>query len=136
MPERTIEAYLDLPYHIEIVRDDSGEQPGWMARVLEFPGCLTQAENFEDLGQLVREAMRGWIEIGLEDGQPIPEPFTDEEYSGKFVVRVPRSLHRQLVEAAKQDGVSLNAFVNVVLAKAVGPQTLPSRQRAPVRGRV
>ena len=80
--------------------------------------------------------MRGWIEIGLEEGQPIPEPFTAEAYSGKFVVRVPRSLHRQLVEAAKQEGVSLNAYVNVVLAKAVGAQTPLPPQRSPLRGRV
>ena len=107
-----------------------------MARVVEFPGCLTQAESFEELGPMIREVMRGWIEVGLEDGQPIPLPFSDEEYSGKFVVRVPRSLHRQLVEAAKQDGVSLNAYVNVVLAQAVGAQRPAATPRSPVRGRV
>jgi predicted HicB family RNase H-like nuclease len=33
---------------------------------------------------------------------------------------VPRSLHRDLARAAKQEGVSLNQFVNVALARAVG----------------
>ena len=49
--------------------------------------------------------------------QPLPP---EEDYSGKFVVRVPRSLHRDLVETAEQEGVSLNQYINVVLARAVG----------------
>jgi len=69
--------------------------------------------------------MAGWLEISLEDGNPIPEPAPDEDYSGKFVARLPRSLHRQLVETAEREGVSLNQFVNVALARAV-ERTNPS----------
>lgn len=130
MTKRTVEDYLSLPYHIEVVYDDSGMEPGWVARVLELPGCMTQADTFEALGPMIQDAMHGWIEIGLEDGYAIPEPFTDEAYSGKFVVRVPRSLHRQLAEAAERDGVSLNTFINVVLAKAIGE---PDLRKAPGR---
>jgi antitoxin HicB len=118
--KRTVEDYLALPYHIEVVYDTSGAAPGWFARVLELPGCMTQAGSFEALGPMIQDAMRGWIEIGLEDGQPIPEPAPDAEFSGKFVLRVPRSLHRQLAEAAEREGVSLNTYIGVVCAKAVG----------------
>lgn len=114
-----IEDYLSLPYHIEVVYDDSGGEPGWFARVLEFPGCMAQGRTFEDLGELIQDSMYAWIEVVLEDGETIPEPFADQSYSGKFVVRLPRSLHRQLAEAAQRDGVSLNAYVNVALAQAV-----------------
>lgn len=38
----------------------------------------------------------------------------------KIVMRLPKLLHREMVEAADRDGVSLNAFVNVALAKSVG----------------
>ncbi len=41
-------------------------------------------------------------------------------FSGKFVVRVPKSLHRKLSELAEQDGVSLNQWINTALAEAVG----------------
>ncbi len=41
-------------------------------------------------------------------------------FSGKFVVRVPKSLHRKLSELAEQEGVSLNQWINTVLAEAVG----------------
>ena len=46
---------------------------------------------------MIRDAMRGWLEVALEDGIPVPEPRPLEAYSGKFVARVPRSLHRDLV---------------------------------------
>ena len=116
----TLEEYLALPYTIEIYRDDTDGATAYVARVTELPGCLTQADSFEELEEMIQDAMRAWIETALEDGQAVPEPRTNEQFSGKFVVRVPRSLHRQLVEAAEHDGVSLNMFVNVALAQTVG----------------
>jgi antitoxin HicB len=41
-------------------------------------------------------------------------------FSGKFIVRIPRSLHRDLVRRAAEEGVSLNQFATVALARAVG----------------
>jgi antitoxin HicB len=93
--------------------------------VAKLPGCLTQADTFEELGEMIEDAMRGWIEIALEDGTPVPEPRPDEAYSGKFVVRVPKSLHRRLVETAEAEGVSLNQYINVALMGAVSSQYAP-----------
>ncbi len=130
MPPRTVDDYLKLPYAIEVVYDQSDDHPGWFARVVELPGCMTQADTFAELESMIEDAMRGWIEAGLEDGQPIPEPRPAESYSGKFVVRLPRSLHRQLAEAAERDGVSLNAYVSVALGRAVGLTPAPAPEDA------
>jgi antitoxin HicB len=81
---------------------------------------MTQADSFAELEEMIKDAMRVWIESALEDGQPVPEPRSTGAFSGKFVVRVPRSMHRQLVTAAARDGVSLNTYVNVALAQMVG----------------
>lgn len=127
MVTRTLEEYLTLPYHIEVIRDNDDENPGWVACVAELPGCITQGDTFEELGEMLEDAMRGWIGVALEDGDPVPEPKPDEGYSGKFVVRVQRSLHRHLAEAAEREGVSLNQFINVALGIAVGrASTSPS----------
>jgi antitoxin HicB len=64
--------------------------------------------------------MTAWIETALEDGQTIPLPRSIEDYSGRFVVRIPKSLHQELVEMAEREGVSLNTLVNVALGKTVG----------------
>jgi antitoxin HicB len=128
---RTADDYLRLPYTIEVIRDESDGLPGYVARVVELPGCLTQADDFEELGEMVEEAMRLWIETALEDDQVIPQPRSITQHSGKFLVRVPRSLHRQLVEAAERDGVSLNNLVNVILARAMGERARPASASQP-----
>jgi len=121
MSEKNLEYYLSLPYTIEVIPDkDEDGQVTLFARVVELPGCMTEADDFTELGEMIEDAKLSWLETALEDGQPIPEPRPIEGYSGKFVVRVPKSLHRELAEAAERDGVSLNTFVNVALGRAIG----------------
>ena len=115
--DKTAEYYRDLPYTIEL-RQDAEE--GWFVSVRELPGCMSQGDTAEEAIQMIQDAMMGWIEVALEDGDPIPEPRPLEDYSGKFVVRVPRSLHRDLVEEAEREDVSLNQYINVALARAIG----------------
>ncbi|MBE2240350.1 MAG: type II toxin-antitoxin system HicB family antitoxin [Caldilineaceae bacterium] len=109
--------YLSLPYTIELVRENEG---AWFARVAELPGCMTEGDSAEDAATLVQDALAGWIELALEDGRVIPEPKRQDEFSGKFVVRVSKSLHRDLVDAAAKEQVSLNQFIATELARAVG----------------
>ncbi len=115
-----IEEYLKKPYTIEVIRDTNEENPGWVARVVELPGCYTQSDTFDELEEMIEDAMRGWLEVALEDGLPIPEPRAYQEYSGKFIVRLTKSLHQQLVEQAGREGISLNQYVSTELAKVVG----------------
>ena len=114
--EQRIEKYLKLPYTIELIKEPDDDYSGWVARVVEFPGCITQADTIEELPEMIEDAMRGWISVALEDGDEVPLPRLSKEYSGKFVTRVPKTLHRCLVEEAESEGVSLNAYINMVLA--------------------
>jgi antitoxin HicB len=51
---------------------------------------------------------------------PVPEPGSGGSYSGKFIQRVPRSIHARLVMRAKQEGVSMNSLVTSILAESLG----------------
>lgn len=134
MTTRAVDEYLALPYTIEVVRDDSDGEVGYVAKVVELPGCFTQADSFEELGEMIEDAMRAWIETAIEDGQPIPEPRPVEAYSGKFVVRLPRSLHRELAQAAEREGVSLNALISNALAHFLGASSKnPSNESQTMR---
>jgi antitoxin HicB len=115
--EKTVDYYMNLPYTIELRRDS---EEGWFVCVKELRGCMSQGDTAEEALAMIQDAMSAWLEVALEDGLPVPEPRSDEDYSGKFVVRVPRSLHRELVEMADREGVSLNQYINVVLAHSVG----------------
>ena len=57
-------------------------------------------------------------------------------YSGRLLLRMPRTLHEELARAADRDGVSLNQFITGVLASAVdwkheGAGTTPARGTRP-----
>lgn len=118
---RRIEEYLELPYTLVVVHDvDEEGNAGWVAEVEELPGCVSQGTSPEEAVERVREAMRDWIAVALEDGVEIPEPHGDIDYSGRFLVRVPASLHADLARSADREGVSLNQFVTSALAGAVG----------------
>lgn len=114
--KKDLDYYLKLPYTIELIPDS---EQGWFVRIKELRGCMSQGDTIEEAYEMIQDAMRGWLEVAIEDNILIPEPAPDEDYSGKFVVRLPRSLHRQLVETAEREGVSLNQFVNVALARAI-----------------
>ncbi len=110
-----LERYLALPYTRELVPEDDGT---WYARVLELPGCMTVGETQAEALANLDDAMATWIEAKLEDRESIPEPAGN--FSGRFVVRVPKTLHRDLVKAANRNGISLNQFIATTLAQAVG----------------
>jgi predicted HicB family RNase H-like nuclease len=46
----------------------------------------------------------------------VPEPISRRRYSGKFMVRVPPEVHRQLGIEAAEDDVSLNGLVSTRLS--------------------
>ena len=122
MSTMKLEDYLELPYTIEVLKDEGENYSGWFARVVELPGCMTQADTFAELSEMIEEAMALWIETALEDGETIPLPRSVDDFSGRFVIRIPKSLHKELVEMAEREGVSLNTYVNVALGKTIGQE--------------
>ncbi len=105
-----IKEYMKLPYTIILrhITDESGEY--YFATVQEFEGCMSDGATPEEAYRNIQEAMEGWIETKLEHGFPIPLPVDPEKFSGKFVVRVPKTLHAHLVFEAEKEGVSLNQY--------------------------
>ena len=62
----------------------------------------------DELYESLNEAMEGYLEVKLENHLPIPIPEDAEDYSGKFVVRIPKTLHKRLAVEANKEGISLN----------------------------
>ena len=109
--------YLELPYHIVIrhITDESGSY--YFATVQELDGCMSHGDTHEEAFQNIREAMSGWIEAKIENGFPVPTPADDGGYSGRFVLRLPKSLHARLAGEARSEGVSLNQYALYKLAE-------------------
>lgn len=104
----TIEEYMKLPYTrlIQEMNDESGHY--FYGRILELDGCQSTGETIQELYESLKEAMAGYLEVKIEHNLPIPIPESIENYSGKFVVRIPKSLHKRLSIEAEKEGVCLN----------------------------
>ncbi len=106
--------YLGLEYPFDVVAEPEG---GYVISFPDLPGCMTQVESLAEVGPMAEEARNLWIETAYDHGITISPPSYPEEYSGKFNLRVPRSLHRLLAEAAKRDSISLNQYVVMLLSR-------------------
>ena len=112
-----VKEYMSKPYSriIQPISDESGSY--YVASVLEFEGCMTVGDTFEEAYLDLNEAMELWIETKLIEGKPIPECISVEDYSGRFVLRLPKSLHKRLAIEASLEGVSLNQYALYKLAQ-------------------
>ena len=76
-----------------------------------------ETKVYKELCQTVEE----WIEIYQEDGEPLPAATAGKEYSGKFVVRVGKDLHKALAVEALRHGESLNSYCMHLLREERAP---------------
>jgi antitoxin HicB len=107
--------YLKLPYARTVIPLEEG---GFHAEILEFPGCYAQGGTIDEAYKNLETTAESWIQASLDRKQDIPEPTSSVGYSGRVVLRLPRSLHRQASKHAARDRTSLNTyFVNAVAAK-------------------
>jgi antitoxin HicB len=98
--------------------DDEGG--GWLVEFPDLSGCMADGETLEEALAQARDAVAAWLDAAKAEGREIPPPSTGEAaYSGKWVQRVPKSLHARLAERARDEGVSLNMLVTTFLADAL-----------------
>jgi predicted RNase H-like HicB family nuclease len=99
---------------VEIIEDDEG---AWVASIPDLPGCNSFGNTPNEAIESVHETKRLWIEGQYELNAEIPEPLDEEEFSGKFVLRIPKVLHRTLTHEAKRQSVSLNHYASHLLSQ-------------------
>jgi antitoxin HicB len=128
---RTVEEYLELGYPVELRRNPDGS---YFAEHPDLPGCMTEADTPNDAVASLAEAAKDWIQDRLARGLNVPEPVPEESYSGKFVVRLPSSLHGLLARRASREDTSLNQLVVSLLSSCVGLETLQEPIRASLDG--
>ena len=126
--ENDVRRYLTLPYRIAVIRDEGDEETPWRAVVEELPGCEVRGSTPADAAARIPAALADWVTMAQADGREIPEPRDARNYSGRLLLRMSRSLHAELAQAADRDQVSLNAYINYLL---VGALRQPAAKPAP-----
>lgn len=94
----------------------SAEDGEYVATVAEFPSLSWLHPDQHKALQGLVDVVADVVADMAANGEPIPQPIAERRFSGKFNVRVPESLHRELALAAAEQGVSLNRLVSNRLA--------------------
>ena len=114
---------VEYPFEIHpLSRDEGG---GYAIIFPDLPGCRSDGATPEEALENGRDALASWLEVAREFGDKIPTSFSAA--SGRFVQRVPRSLHAQLIAQAEAEGVSLNTLVVSLVAQGLGRRQTRSR---------
>jgi antitoxin HicB len=127
----TAKELADRPYRVSVDREEVGGEERWVASVDELPGCTSTGTTRDAAVGGVQDAIAAWIATALEDGREVPEPAGKTTFSGRLLLRMPRSLHRELTRAAERESVSLNQLITDVLASAVNWQGGAGDRRTP-----
>lgn len=114
--DKNLNYYLSLPYTIitKEMNDESGHY--YVGKVEELYDVKTVGDTIEQLYSNINEALELAIKDRLELGEEVPEP-VEENYSGRILARVPKSLHKHLVEQANQENTSLNQLILYKLSR-------------------
>jgi antitoxin HicB len=100
------------------------EGGGFLITFPDLPGCMSDGESEADALDNGRDAFASWVSAMVDAGQEVPAPLYRAgpvpTVSGRFVARVPKSVHLMLSERAKAEGVSLNTLVLALLAEGLG----------------
>ena len=108
-----------LDYKIEIVRDDDGD---YIARIPKL-GCIADGKTIDEAISELKEVAEDYLRLAVEDGKPIPLPEKYQEeidYSGKFTLRMPKSLHKMVAEQAEKEECSINQLILMYISMGLG----------------
>jgi predicted HicB family RNase H-like nuclease len=94
----------------------SEEDAEYVGLCAEFPGLSWLARTPEAALKGIRKVVAESIADMERSGETVPKPIALRHYSGKFVVRVPPEVHRQLAQQAAEAGVSINRLASAKLS--------------------
>jgi len=96
----------------------------WSEEDSEYVGLCAEFSSLSWLAETPEAALKGVsklvgevVEDMRQNGEPVPEPIAAKQFSGKFMIRVPPEVHRQLAIQAAEAGVSLNRLASAKLSR-------------------
>lgn len=116
----------DYPFEVRPLAEEDGG--GYLISFPDFAECISDGESIEEAMANGRDALKATIGALKAKQLPVPAPNSGGVASGKFVARVPKTVHAQLATRARAEGVSLNTLVLTFIAQGLGASV--SKRRA------
>ena len=108
----------DYPFEVRPLTSAAGG--GYLISFSDFTDCVSDGSTVEEAIANGRLALKETIAALRAAGHSVPQPTAATTVSGKFVVRVPKSVHAKLSSRARAEGVSLNTLVVSLLSEGLG----------------
>ncbi|BCS53620.1 toxin-antitoxin system HicB family antitoxin [Geobacter sp. SVR] len=105
------------PFDVRALTNEEGG--GYLVSFPDFNECIADGETVEEAIAEGYQALAAVIATLEEQGLPVPEPGSFGAFSGKFVQRLPKSVHARLQARARQEGVSLNALATTYIVEGL-----------------
>lgn len=112
-------------YKIEINKLSDADGGGFLATVPQLPGCMSDGETQNEALENIKDAIICWIETAKELGReiPIPDQYrSEDQFSGKLSLRIPKSLHKTISEQAEKEGCSINQLITTYISIGIGKE--------------
>jgi len=126
MNRKTLEDYMQLPYRMELVEDRT--EGGYTVSFPDLPGCITCGDTLETAVANAGDAKREWLQAAMEQNYEIREPMSEDDYSGQFKIRIPKSLHRLLADHSRREGISMNQYCVYLLSRYDALNSIPEEK--------
>lgn len=113
---------MSIEYDFKMYPLSEEDGGGFYAEVPALPGCMASGDTPEETMEILSEAIESWKMAVTEAGGEIPSPtfYVEENLpSGRFSLRMPATLHRDLIARAKSEKESLNSLVVYYLTQAI-----------------
>lgn len=113
--EKNLNYFMSLNYPVTVEKYTEDEETYFSLEIPDLPGCGSYGTTFEEAFQRLEESKELWLEESIKRGLYISEPVSEDDFSGKFLLRIPARLHMSLSKKAKSLNLSLNQFVKSLL---------------------
>ena len=117
----------DYPFEVRPLSTQEGG--GYLISFPDFAECISDGDSVDEAIENGRDALRATLAALKAKKLPVPAPNSGGVASGKFVARVPKTVHAQLATRARAEGVSLNALVLTFIALGLGGSASKARAR-------
>lgn len=116
-------------YTITVRRRELDGEEIFEAAVAELPDVRGYGETYAEAYDFAIETIADLSQRAVKEGLafPAPRPPADEEYSGRVTLRLPKHVHRLAAQTAAAEGMSLNAYLNSVVAADVSRKDVTGR---------
>ena len=110
---------LEYPFIARTFQTNEGKE--WYVEFPDVSGVVGGGKTQVDAVNDAFDNLRAHLTFLEEDGEalPIPSSFPDDSFSGKFALRMSKSLHKRVALNAKMEGISINSYLNEAIAEKV-----------------